>query len=438
LKENGCGTSLELVRHKIGLILVFDILSKPNTNMHILYIHQYFATPLGKTGTRSYEFARRWVAQGHKVTMLTTTTQLTNKDLAQVQGRFFKRFTVDGINVLAMAVPYHQQMGVFKRCLSFLAFLLLATVITLFAKKVDVVYATSTPLTVGIPVLAARWFRLKRFVFEVRDQWPESVVEVGVIKNRFLIRMLLWLERLIYKNASAIVAVSEGMAEGIREVAGQNKPIYVVPNGADLNLFRPDIDGKEIRQKKKWDDKLVFLHTGAMGKINSLDFVIDAAWKLKESRDILFVLIGQGSRKSTLENRVKELGLTNVEIMPSVTKEQLPPILAAADVIMVVIGNFPIIERHASLNKFYDGLSAGKPVLLNYSGWQRELLETAKAGFGCELCNLDEFIGKVIYFESHRSELKEMGKNARNLAENKFNRDKLAESALDVIEHIRK
>jgi hypothetical protein len=131
--------------------------------MHILYIHQYFTTPLGITGTRSYEFARRWVAQGHKVTMLTSTAALTSKDLAQ-----------------------------------------------------------------------ARRFRRKKNVFEARDQWPESVVEVGVIKNRFLIRILLWFERLIYKNASATVAVSDGMAEGIREAI---KVMEFIKDKAELWLL---------------------------------------------------------------------------------------------------------------------------------------------------------------------------------------------------------
>jgi hypothetical protein len=104
--------------------------------MHILYIHQYFTTPLGITGTRSYEFARRWVAKGHKVTMLTSTANLTSEDLVQAHGRFFKKFTVDGIDVLAMAVPYRQQMSVFKRCLSFLAFLMLSSGVVLFIRKV--------------------------------------------------------------------------------------------------------------------------------------------------------------------------------------------------------------------------------------------------------------------------------------------------------------
>jgi glycosyltransferase involved in cell wall biosynthesis len=404
--------------------------------MHILYIHQYFTTPLGCTGTRSYEFARRWVAKGHKVTMLTSTASLTNEDLVQASGRFFKRFTVDGIDVLAMVVPYRQQMGVFKRCLSFLAFLLLATVIALFVGKVDVVYATSTPLTVGIPALAARWFRGEKFVFEVRDQWPESVIELGILKDRLLIKILLWLEKIIYKNASSIITVSQGMAESIQNIVKNKKPVYVIPNGADLELFTSKVDDREIRKEKGWGNKLVFLHTGAMGKINDLSFVVRAAAKLKERDDIRFVLIGDGNQKPVLEERVKQLGLGNVQILPSVAKQELSAFLAAADVIMVVIGNFPIIERHASLNKFYDGLSAGKPLLLNYSGWQREILEVNAAGFGCDLCSLDEFVEKVLYLNSHREELLQIGRNARRLAEEEFDRDKLAAQAMSVLEAV--
>jgi len=404
--------------------------------MHLLYIHQYFTTPLGSTGTRSYEFARRWVDRGHKVTMLTCTANLTREDLVQAKGWFFKRFAVDGIDVLAMAIPYRQQMGVFKRCMSFLAFLKLASIIALFIPKIDVIYATSTPLTVGIPALAAKWFRGKKYVFEVRDQWPESVVQVGVIKNGFVIGMLLRLEKQIYKNASAIVVVSDGMAEDIKKIAGPNKPIYVVPNGADLNLFKPDIDGSGVRRKNNWDNKLVLLHAGTMGKVNSLDFVVDAACKLKESRDILFVLIGHGSRKTSLESRIEELDLANVQILPSVPREQLAPVLAAADVIMAIIGNFPIVEQHASLNKFYDGLAAGKPVLLNYSGWQRRIIEETGAGFGCRLCDVDEFVEKVLYLNNHREMLTRMGTNARHLAVSRFDREKLAIQALAAIEAV--
>lgn len=401
--------------------------------MHILCIHQYFATPKGSTITRSYEFAWQWVRKGHKVTILTTTSQLRSEDLEQASGWFFKRCRIEGINVLAVTIPYRQQMGMFKRCLAFLVFLLAASVIILFIRKVDVVYATSPPLTVGIPALVARWLRRKKFIFEVEDQWPEALIEAGIIKNKFLIKILLCLEGTIYKHAAAIVALSDGMAEGIREVAEEGKVIHVIPNGADLDFFRSDIDGSAIRRKRRWGDKLVFLHAGAMGKVNGLDFVIDAAEMLKEDGDIVFVLIGDGSQRPGLESRVKELGLTNVEILPSVPKQQLPEIIAATDVVLVIVA-FEIMERHAALNKFYDGLSSGKPILLNYYGWQGRLVKDEKAGYGCKLCNLDEFVKKVLYLNSHREELMEMGQNARRIAETKFDLDKLAAQALSIIE----
>ncbi len=401
--------------------------------MHILYIHQYFATPKGSTSTRSYEFARRWVKAGHKVTLISGYYDIGG--LEPWKGLIRKQ-TVEGINVIIVGSKYSNMQSYLRRTISFLSFCFFSIYAGLRMRKVDVIYATSTPLTVGVPAMVLKWLKRAPFVFEVRDQWPASVVELGVVKNWFLIKIFSWLERIIYKNSAGIVAVSDGMAEGIRQVAEESKPIYVIPNGADLDLFRPDIDSGAIRRNKNWGNKLVLLHTGAMGKITGLEFIINVADKLRSDQDILFVLIGEGFKKGALKNRVEELALENVEILPSVPKQQLPPILAAADIATVIIGNFPIIERHASLNKFYDGLSSGKPILLNYSGWQRKILEDNKAGYGCELCNIDEFVEKVLYLNSHRDKLTKMGQNARRLATEQFDRDKLAMQALSVLQAI--
>ena len=400
--------------------------------MHILYVHQYFATPKGCTGTRSYEFSKRWVDAGHSVFVLTTVAQLTDEDLSLATGCFFKRFAIDGVNVCAINLLYNQQMTMISRCLSFIGFVVLSSFYLLFTKRPDIIYATSTPLTVGIVALVAKWFRRIPFVFEVRDQWPEIPIELGVIKNKLLIKTLLWLEKTIYKNSSVIVAASPGQADGVRAVAGREKRIEVISNSCDTQVFRPDIDDSGIRQEYGWGEKFVLMHAGAMGKVNSLHFVIDAAEKLKDNEGILFALLGQGNEKSILEEKVLELNLGNVEILPSVPKYILPEVFAACDVGLVIIGNYPIIQ-HNSANKFFDSLSAGKPVLLNYSGWQREILEDSFAGFGCDLCNLDEFVEKVLYLSSHPQEVEQMGLNARKLAVERFDRDILAQKALNVI-----
>jgi glycosyltransferase involved in cell wall biosynthesis len=283
--------------------------------------------------------------------------------------------------------------------------------------------------------MVIKWAKHIPFIFEVRDQWPEIPIELSIITNRFLIKILLWLEKTIYKNCSSIVALSPGQADGIRAVLTEEKPITVIPNSCDTDVFMPDIDGSAVRQRRGWKDKLVLLHTGAMGKVNGLDFVIDAAERLKDHSDIIFVLIGDGNQKSSLEGKVKKLDLANVEILPSVPKQRLPEILAAADIALVVIANYPIIE-HNCANKFFDGLSAGRPVLLNYSGWQRKILEDNEAGFGCDLCNLDQFVEKVLYLNSHSRQVEQMGQNARQVAVKNFNRNDLAKQALELISSV--
>ena len=403
--------------------------------MHILYIHQYFSTPNGKTGTRSYEFARRWVSAGHRVTMLTTVANMTKNDLVNAQGRFVKRFTTAGIDILVMPVPYRQQMRMFVRCFSFLGFVLTACIATLSIKEIDIIFATSTPLTVGIPALIGKKLRQIPFVFEIRDQWPEVPIQLGVIKNKTVIKFLLWLEKTIYHHSSALVAASPGQAEGIKAVYPHYKIIHVVPNCCDVDVIRPDIDGNMIRKKHHWNNQFVFLHAGAMGQANNLDFVIDVAEQVKDKEDILFVLLGQGSQKPMLRKRMEKLNLKNVEILPPVAKNTIPQYFAAADVALVIFGDYPILQ-HNSANKFFDALSAGKPVLLNYGGWQRELLEDNNAGAGCSLCHLEEFKEKVLNFYSHREKLTKMGRHARQLAENMFNRKVLAHKTLDILQKV--
>ncbi len=396
--------------------------------MHILYIHQHFATPAGSTGTRSYEFARRWVKAGHKVTLIAGHYDIGG---LQVSGALYQKQNIEGINVVVVGTKYSNKQSYLCRVTSFLSFCLLSIYAGLRTKGVDVIYASSKPLTVGIPAMVIKWVKHIPFVFEVRDQWPEIPIELGIITNGFLIKILLWLEKTIYRNCSSLIALSPGQADGIRAVLTEEKPITVIPNSCDIDMFRPDIDGSAIRQRMGWGDKFVLLHTGAMGKVNGLDFVINAAEMLKEHSDIMFVLIGDGNQKPSLESRVKELALTNVEILSSVQKRELSDFYAAVDIGLVIIGNFPIIE-HNSANKFFDSLSAGKPVLLNYSGWQRKILEENAAGFGCDLCNLDQFVEKVLHLNSHRKQIEQMGQNARRVAVEKFNRDQSAKQALEL------
>jgi glycosyltransferase involved in cell wall biosynthesis len=398
--------------------------------MHILYIHQHFATPKGSTGTRSYEFARRWIKAGHQVTLLTGYYDIGGLEPAK---KLYRKLEIEGINVIVVGTKYSNKQSYFCRIIAFLSFCKLSIYAGLRAKKVDIIYATSTPLTVGIPAIVLKWLKRVPFVFEVRDRWPEIPIELGIIKNRIIIKLLLWLEKAIYKRSSAIVALSPGMAEGIKKVPAQEKPVAVIPNCCDVDVFNPDIDGSEIREKYGWSDKLVLLHFGAMGRANGLDFVIDAAERLKDNPDIHFVLAGDGNQKKILIQRIEEHRLKNIEVIDSKPKTELARFVAACDVSMVIFANYPVLENN-SANKFFDSLSAGRPVLLNYSGWQRKILEDNNAGFGCDLFDIEKFVEKILYFNSHRKHLQKMRHNARQVAMDKFDRDKLASLALSLLE----
>ncbi len=400
--------------------------------MHILYLHQYFATPAGQTGTRSYEFARRWVAAGHRVTMVTSTTALTDADLGSGKRPLVTRVNIDGIEVVALNVQYCQSMGFGRRLWAFFWFMLLATRFVAVGRGIDIVYATSTPLTIGVPPLIARKLRRRRYVFEVRDLWPAVPIGLGILRHRLVIRLAEYLERAIYANADAIVTFSPGATELVRTIAPEDTPTVTIPNCADTDVFTPDADGATVRRDRGWDGRHVFIHTGAMGKVNGLDVIVRAADHFHEDAEYLFVLIGEGQEKARLMSQRDRLRLTNLQILPGVAKRDLPAILAAADVCLMTVTPVPVLEDN-SANKFFDYLSSGKPVVLNYGGWQRRMLESAGAGLGCAMGDDEAFFANLAALHADLARRTAMGHNARKLAVERFNRDLLATKALSVI-----
>ncbi len=400
--------------------------------MHVLYIHQYFATPHGSTGTRSYEFARRWVSAGHRVTMLTTTAQLTDRDLAEARGRRVRRFAVDGIEVVALDIPYRQQMGTIARLWAFGRFMASASWRTLTARGVDAVYASSTPLTVAVPALCAWWLRRRPYLFEVRDLWPAVPVGLGVLRNRVLIGLARLLERGAYRGARAVVTLSPSATDIVRRDTPHEKPVIEVPNAADTENFSPEVDGSDMRRRMEWGSAIVFVHPGAMGRVNGLDAVVRAAIRFRDDPRLLFALVGEGREKPRLIEMAAREGLTNLRIHAGVPKHEMPALLAAADVGLMTVMPAPVLE-HNSANKFFDYLAAGRPVVLNYGGWMREAVEEAEAGIGCTMGDEEAFFQAIARLARDDALRRSMGQAARRLALGRFNRDDLAARALDVV-----
>lgn len=405
--------------------------------MHILYLHQYFVTRRGMTGTRSYEFARYLVGRGHRVTMI--TSGFANGEFPVPRGRKYLEVELEGIGVVSIAAAYNNPhvgtgMSGWQRMIKFYQFANLAARVGKKLAKPDIVFVTHTPLTIGLAgIKLSRYFDVP-FVFEVRDLWPEALVNVGALKNPLAIWWLRRMAKKIYSAANHIVALSPGMKEGIVLSGVPEQRVTVIPNGSDLDLFRPDINWSVCHHRLGLDNRFAAIYFGAMGHANGLEYVIEAARILAErGKDhIVIVLHGDGGKRPELEKMTHDYKLTNVvfsDLVPD--KAEVARIVAGCDVSMTI---YRASREHTwSPNKMFDALAAGKPVLINVSGWLGEMIQDNNCG-RCIDPHRPEMLAETLEELASNPDLcREMGKNARSLAEREFDRDKLADRLEQVL-----
>jgi len=399
--------------------------------MHILYIHQYFASRKGRTGTRSYEFGRHLAGRGHDVTMI--TSGLANAEFPVPEGKTHAEHEVDGIRVVSVAAAYnnpHMGTGLkgWQRMLQFYAFARAATRVGKTLAKPDVVFATHTPLTVGLAGIALQRHFGIPFVFEVRDLWPEALVNVGALNNPAAIWWLRRMARKIYRKADHIVALSPGMKEGIVRTGIASDKVTVIPNGSDLDLFRPNLDGSAARKRLGLGDRFAGVYFGAMGLANGLDYVVEAGRILTERKadHIVLVLHGGGGKRDELQALAKRYQLRNVvfsDLVPD--KSEVARLVAGCDVCMTI---YRAAKEHTwSPNKMFDSLAAGKPVLINVAGWLGETIEDNQCGRSLAPDRPEALADALMELAGDPALCETMGQNARALAKREFDRHLLAE-----------
>jgi glycosyltransferase involved in cell wall biosynthesis len=413
--------------------------------VRILYLHQFFMTRDGTGGTRSYEFARRLVAAGHEVTMVTA-------------GRGAER-QVDGIRVIEARGGYGDYVratgvGYGRRLLAFARFAVAATLAALRGPRPDVVFATSPPLTMALPAIVAarRWWA--PLVFEVRDLWPEAPIQMGALRSPWAQQLARWLERAVYRSATEIVALSPGMRDGIVATGVAPERVTLIPNASDLDLFSPDLDPGDLRARLGLrESDFVCAYFGTMGEANDLGQVIEAAALLQgdgpagsgtgaadthESdadgdRRVVFVLQGDGKRRASLEAEVSRRGLRNVLLPPAGDKLAAARLAAASDACMTIFKDVPILATN-SPNKLFDTFAAGRPAIVNTDGWQRVLVEEHEAGVFAPPGDAAALADRVLFLRDDPELTRRYGANARALAEREFDRDLLAERLRTVLE----
>lgn len=394
--------------------------------MRVLYFHQYFTTPLGSGGTRSYEMARRLKAKGHEVLVVcgSEVRAVTGLTGPYIKGQ--RRGIVDGIEVIEFDLRYANKDHLLKRAWIFLRFAKRCVRVAL-REHYDVLFATTTPLTVALPALAGRWLRGKPFVFEVRDLWPELPKAMGVITNPLVLWAMSLLEWAAYRSAHRCIGLAPGIVEGITRRGVPRARIAMLPNGCDVELFDDSV--QPWRPAQVPHGNLLAVFAGAHGKANGLEAVVDAARELqcRGRTDITLLLVGEGMFKPNLEARAAELGLTNLVFHPSVPKPLLASLMKTTDVGLQILANVPAFYFGTSPNKFFDYLAAGCPVLVNYPGWMATIVTDHDCGFAVQPENAQAFADALERAASDRGALNRMRINARTLAKNDFNRDDIGE-----------
>lgn len=344
-----------------------------------------------------------------------------------------------GFRVHWLPVPYDNRMSYGNRLTAFFEFAWKAAS-EAASLEADIVFATSTPLTIALPAAYAAKRRKVPMVFEVRDLWPELPIAIGAIRNPMTKVAARRLERYAYDNAAHVVALSPGMRDGVLRAGYPQERVSVIPNSSDLELFDPqhaDEHWFRVEHPELADAPLV-VYTGTMGHINGVGYMVRIAGAARSlGLGCKFVVVGQGAEEEKVRQEAKRLGVLgdNFHMYPAVPKQQVPNVLAAADLALSLFVDLEAMWAN-SANKFFDALASGTAIAVNYRGWQADLLERTGAGVvvpADDAKRAAELIGEVL---NCADDLARRGKAARVLAEAQFSRDDLARDLERVLVNV--
>ncbi|MDJ1504157.1 glycosyltransferase family 4 protein [Xanthocytophaga agilis] len=412
--------------------------------MHILLVHQYFLEKDDPGGSRFNEMTRVWAENGHQVTVIGGMVHYASgKKRDKHKGKFIVREEYDqNITVYRCHVSEAYNTNFIGRLWAYFSFVFSSIMAGIFyaRKKYNVVLVTSPPLFVGITgYILSRWKRIP-LVFEIRDLWPESAIDTGILTNKTIIRFAYWFEKFIYKKSKLINCLTPAFR--IKLIEDKKVPAQktvMIPNAADFSLSEEllhSFDANEFRKKLSWQDKFVITYVGAHGVANHLIQLIDVAESLKDTNTHI-VLIGDGMQKPMLREETQKRNLTNVQFVDSVPKKEVFKYILASDLGTSVLKKNDTFKTVYS-NKTFDYMSCRKPILMVIDGVSRQLVEEAQCGVYAEPENIADIVAKIRLYLSDKERLIIDGMNGYTYAQTHFDRENLAKEYLRVLDSISK
>lgn len=408
--------------------------------MHVLFLSHYFPPEVNAPANRTFEHARRWVADGHRVTVVTGVPNHPKGELFPgYRNRLVQEEQMHGIRVIRTWMYLTANEGFLRRTLNYVLFAAAAVLASLRAERPDVVVATSPQFFCGIAGAVVARLKRRPFVLEVRDLWPDSIVQLGQLRSPRAVRFLETIESALYRSAAGIVVVTRSFADHIAARGIPRERIAFVPNGIDPELFRPRAPGPAehaLLRENGLEGKFLVAYVGTLGLAHGLVTIVDAAERLRDEKDIVFLLIGDGAERARLEAEIARRGLTNVRLLGLRPRSEIPSWLAVIDLCLVMLRDLPVFATVIP-SKVFETLAQERPMLLAAPrGEIRSLVEEPKAGFVIEPEDADALAGTVLAARANPADAAARARAGREWVERDYLRDALARRMAAFLEHL--
>lgn len=406
--------------------------------MNILFLSHYFPPEVNAPASRAYEHCKEWVKLGHKVTVITSApNHPKGKVYAGYKNKLYQKEMVDGIEVIRIWTYLSANEGFGKRALNYFSYFMSVVLLSIFMlSRKDIVLSTSPQFFNGLAgypvskILKAVW------VLEIRDLWPESILAVGAMKNKKVISILYAIEKFMYKKADYIIPVTDAFNTYISKIIYPYRKTCVINNAVNNDFFNPksvDIEAlKEFKQYYALENKFVISYVGTHGMAHGLKTLLNAAKVLRNRKDIIFLLVGDGAEKNELKKVKEELSLDNVLMLPQLPKDKMPMVLGASDISIVHLKRDKAFEKVIP-SKLFESMAMGKPVILGVKGEAAKIINQSRSGVCIEPENHLQMANVILALKRDVAGYRKMSNAGISYVRCNYDRRKLAQDYLNVL-----
>lgn len=399
--------------------------------MKILFLTDNFPPEVNAPASRTYEHCAEWVKKGAEVTVITCVPNFPmGKVFPGYRNKLIQKEMVSGIKVIRVWTYMSPNKGLMRRTLDFISFMVSAFIAGLTVRT-DLIVATSPQFFTAIAGWLLSIIKFKPWVMEVRDLWPDSILEVEAVKSSRMLGVFFRIEVAMYKHARLIIAVTDSFKRRIIGKGIGEEKIKVVKNGANLSLFSPRLPDLDRKRSVCDENRWLMSYIGTHGMAHGLDFILDCAPDL-DAMGITLLFVGDGAKKGELEARIRQEKLTNIVMLPPAPKEEVPALLAISDFALIPLRKADLFETVIP-SKIFEASAMKIPILLGVRGESRRLVEHYQAGIAYEPENKAELFRAVTSLMNDK-ELYERCRNGGEKLAADFNRKQLAGELLDLLE----